>query len=212
MGDLQMLPLHTKVTWSGRGDMVPIQHRGSGPEAPKRRLTSCTVSPSGGRGLAWRLGAVRWLSVADGVPMTTTAHPSAVGAMPREALEAPLRRLVAAGDLDGIMRLYAADAVVSLPRGREAAGSTAIRAAFAAALAAGVAGPDGSAVSSRAVVTGDLAMTTSTTRRRHGAHPGGPPHRRRPVGVGARRLAAARGRGVPPRTVGATWPWRSFAL
>jgi len=33
MGDLQMLPLHTKVTWSGRDDMVPIEHRGSGREA-----------------------------------------------------------------------------------------------------------------------------------------------------------------------------------
>ena len=61
------------------------------------------------------------------------------------------------------MGLYAADAVVSLPRGREAAGSAAIREALAAAMAAGVLGGDGAAVSSRAVISGDLAMTTSTT-------------------------------------------------
>ncbi|MGO4361373.1 YybH family protein [Terrabacter sp. RAF57] len=98
--------------------------------------------------------------------MTTTAHPSGVGASAPEALESCFAACVAAGDLDGIVELYAADAVVSLPRGREAAGSTAIRSAFAAALAAGVLGPVGEpaqAVSARAVVTGGLAMTTSTT-------------------------------------------------
>ncbi|WP_256794419.1 hypothetical protein [Terrabacter sp. Ter38] len=97
--------------------------------------------------------------------MTTTAHPSAVGASAPEALESRFAACVASGDLDGIVGLYAADAVVSLPRGREAAGSTAIRTAFAAALAAGVLGPVGGpapAVSARAVVTGGLAMTTST--------------------------------------------------
>lgn len=95
--------------------------------------------------------------------MTTTAHPTRPGAETPEALESRLAACVAAGDLDGLVGLYAADAVVSLPRGREAAGSAAIREAFAAALAAGVLGGDEVAVSSRAVVTGDLAMTTSTT-------------------------------------------------
>ncbi len=66
---------------------------------------------------------------------------------------------VAAGDLDGIVQLYAADAVVSLRDGREAAGHQRIREAFAAALAAGCdlalepAGP--------AMVTGTIACTTS---------------------------------------------------
>ena len=98
--------------------------------------------------------------------MTTTAHLSAPGASAPEALEARFAAFVAAGDLDGIVGLYAADAVVSLPRGREAAGSSAIRSAFAAALAAGVLGPVGgpmSGAAARAVVTGGLAMTTSTT-------------------------------------------------
>ena len=108
--------------------------------------------------------------------MTTTPHPTAVGASTPEALEPRLAALVAAADLDGIVGLYAADAVVSLPRGREAAGSAAIREAFAAALAAGVlvttrTVPDdvlgelaagGGPVASRAIVTGELAMTTST--------------------------------------------------
>ncbi len=44
---------------------------------------------------------------------------------------------VAARDVVGIVRLYAADAVVSLRDGREAVGSTAIGAAFAAALERG---------------------------------------------------------------------------
>ncbi|GAA2486791.1 YybH family protein [Terrabacter carboxydivorans] len=95
--------------------------------------------------------------------MTTRTHPTGPGAEAPEALESRLAACVAAGDVDGLVGLYAADAVVSLPRGREAAGSAAIREAFAAALAAGVLGGDEAAVSSRAVVTGDLAMTTSTT-------------------------------------------------
>jgi ketosteroid isomerase-like protein len=107
------------------------------------------------------------LSVGGGTvwPMTTTEQPTTVGASAPEELEPRLAALVAAGDLDGIVGLYAADAVVSLPRGREAAGSTAIRSAFAAALAAGALGPVGAAstVTARAVVSGDLAMTTSTT-------------------------------------------------
>ena len=95
--------------------------------------------------------------------MTTTARPTAVGADAPEALESRFAAYVAAGDIDAVVGLYAADAVVSLPRGREAAGSVAIREALAAAMAAGVLGGDGSAVSSRAVISGDLAMTTSTT-------------------------------------------------
>lgn len=95
--------------------------------------------------------------------MTRTAHPTGPGASTPEALESALAACVASGDLDGLMGLYAVDAVVSLPRGREAAGPTAIRAAFAAALAAGVLGGDETAVSSRAVISRDLAMTTSTT-------------------------------------------------
>ncbi|GAA2747282.1 hypothetical protein GCM10009868_36100 [Terrabacter aerolatus] len=95
--------------------------------------------------------------------MTTTAHPTGPGADAPEALEPALAACVAAGDLDALVGLYAADAVVSLPRGREAAGSDAIRAAFAAALAAGALGDEDTAVGSRAVVSGDLAMTTSTT-------------------------------------------------
>lgn len=80
-----------------------------------------------------------------------------------EALEVRFAELVAAGDLDGLVGLYAVDAVVSLPHGREAAGHAAIRAALAAALAAGALGPAGRAVTTRAIVTGDLALTTSTT-------------------------------------------------
>jgi hypothetical protein len=51
---------------------------------------------------------------------------------------------------------------VSLPLGREAAGPAAIRSAYAAASAAGALGAFGPAVATRAVVTGDLAMTTSS--------------------------------------------------
>ncbi|MGO4596884.1 nuclear transport factor 2 family protein [Terrabacter sp. 2RAF25] len=93
--------------------------------------------------------------------MTTTPQP-AVGAGTPEALEARFVELATAGDLDGIVGLYAADAVVSLPHGREAAGPAAIRAAFAAAIAARALGPFDVAVVSRAIVTGDLAMTTSS--------------------------------------------------
>ena len=88
--------------------------------------------------------------------MTTTA----AGVPAPELLEARFAACVAAGDLDGMLRLYAADAVVSLPRGREAAGHAAIRAAFTDALAAGArwAEPD----SIRVIETGALAMTSST--------------------------------------------------
>ncbi|TQM64791.1 YybH family protein [Humibacillus xanthopallidus] len=88
--------------------------------------------------------------------MTTTA-----GAATPAELEARFCLLAAAGDLDGLTRLYAADAVVSLPRGREAAGHAAIRTAFAEALARGVrwAEPD----SIRVIDSGTLAMTSSTS-------------------------------------------------
>jgi ketosteroid isomerase-like protein len=86
------------------------------------------------------------------------------GAAAPEQLESRLAVLVRAGDADGIAMLHAADAVVSLPGGREAAGRAAIRAAYAAALVGGAAcalvGPGGA--TTRALVSGDLAMTTST--------------------------------------------------
>jgi ketosteroid isomerase-like protein len=67
---------------------------------------------------------------------------------------------VAAGDLDAVVELYAADAVVTLPRCREAAGHVAIRAAFEAALHRGL---DLGVVSvGRPIVTGSLACTTTT--------------------------------------------------
>ncbi|MEO7000021.1 MAG: nuclear transport factor 2 family protein [Terracoccus sp.] len=68
----------------------------------------------------------------------------------------------AVGDLDGIVGLYSADAVVTLPLGREAAGPAAIRAAFAGALAVGALLTGGGVASSRIVVAGDLAMTSAT--------------------------------------------------
>ncbi|HET8987400.1 MAG TPA: nuclear transport factor 2 family protein [Humibacillus sp.] len=76
-------------------------------------------------------------------------------------LEARFCVLAAAGDVDALTTLYAADAVVSLPRGREAAGHAAIRAAFADAIASGArwAEPD----SIRVIETGSLAMTSSTS-------------------------------------------------
>lgn len=88
--------------------------------------------------------------------MTTTA-----GAATPAELETRFCVLAAAGDLDALTSLYAADAVVSLPRGREAAGHAAIRAAFAEALACGArwAEPD----SIRVIESGALAMTTSTS-------------------------------------------------
>lgn len=52
-----------------------------------------------------------------------------------EELIARFAECVAVGDVDGLTRLYAADAVVSLRDGREAAGSSQIREVFVAALA-----------------------------------------------------------------------------
>jgi ketosteroid isomerase-like protein len=84
-----------------------------------------------------------------------------VGLVGPDELGVRFAECVAEGDLDGILGLYAADAVVSLGDGREAAGPVRIRAAYAAAFASGMdlavepAGP--------AVVTGTLACTTSRT-------------------------------------------------
>ena len=79
-----------------------------------------------------------------------------------ETLCARFTAFAAARDLDGIVGLYADDAVVTLPLGREAAGPRAIRAAFAGALAAGAPIPGAAVTSSRIVVAGDLAMTSAT--------------------------------------------------
>ncbi|MDV3221932.1 hypothetical protein [Intrasporangium sp.] len=93
--------------------------------------------------------------------------PSRGAKSPRELL-ATFVAGVAAGDVAGIAGSYAADAVVSLPRGREAAGLPAIRLAYAAALAAGVAlGVDESMVDSavaraRVIETGPLSMVSFT--------------------------------------------------
>jgi ketosteroid isomerase-like protein len=88
--------------------------------------------------------------------MTTTA-----GAATPAELETRFCALAAAGDLEGLTRLYAADAVVSLPRGREAAGHDAIRTAFAEALTRGARWPEPDSV--RVIDSGALAMTTSTS-------------------------------------------------
>ena len=90
---------------------------------------------------------------------------------PRELLSAFVGR-VAAGDVAGIAGAYAADAVVSLPRGREAAGSQAIEGAYAAALAGGallaVGRADDAAAlallveSARVIETGPLSMVSFT--------------------------------------------------
>ena len=145
-----MLPLHTKVTWNGRGDMISIQHPISGSETGSAELirVDCRGRPSG-----------RLSVVAATVCGMTTTQPLTVGAGSPEDLEPAFAAAVQAGDLDGIVGLYAADAVVSLPRGREAAGHAAIREAFAAALAAGALEVGAARV--RAVVNGDLAMTTA---------------------------------------------------
>jgi ketosteroid isomerase-like protein len=88
--------------------------------------------------------------------MTTTA-----GAATPAELETRFCVLAAAGDLDGLTTLYAADAVVSLPRGREAAGHAAIRAAFAEALASGARWAEPTSI--RVIESGSLALTTSTS-------------------------------------------------
>jgi ketosteroid isomerase-like protein len=102
-----------------------------------------------------------------GEVMTTTRLDTAAALAPAAragvadpaALEARFSHFVRAGDLDGLVGLYAADAVVSLPHGREAAGHDAIRAAYAAALGAGATW--GEPTSVRVIDTGELALTSS---------------------------------------------------
>lgn len=98
--------------------------------------------------------------------ITTSGTATDRGASPAASPEALLVHFaarVAAGDVDGIVGLYARDAVVSLPQGREAAGHDAIRAAFATALAAGA---DLDAVQAcPPIVIGSLACTSATTPR-----------------------------------------------
>lgn len=77
-----------------------------------------------------------------------------------ELLGRRFAELIGDGDLDGLVGLYAADAVVGLPDGREAAGSEAIRAAFAAALGRGV--DLGIESVGCPIVTESLACTYST--------------------------------------------------
>jgi ketosteroid isomerase-like protein len=77
-----------------------------------------------------------------------------------EALGHRFAECAARGDVEGIVALFAADAVVSLPAGREAAGPEAIRTAFAAALQTGVDLRVDSV--GRPIVTGSLACTCST--------------------------------------------------
>lgn len=95
------------------------------------------------------------------LPATAAAPSPATGAGVADpaALEARFSLLASAGDLDGLIGLYAADAVVSLPLGREAAGHGAIRAAYAAALAAGATWSRPTSV--RVIDTGALALTSS---------------------------------------------------
>jgi ketosteroid isomerase-like protein len=98
-------------------------------------------------------------------PGATPAEPSAEGAGGPFAggpasLGHRFSAAVASGDLEAIVALYAADAVVTLPHGREAAGTEAIRAAFGAALEGGA---DLHVESvGRPIVSGSLACTTTT--------------------------------------------------
>ncbi|HEY9497073.1 MAG TPA: nuclear transport factor 2 family protein [Intrasporangium sp.] len=82
---------------------------------------------------------------------------------PRDLLAAYVER-VAAGDVAGIVGSYAADAVVTLPSGREAAGPEAIGVAFGAVVGSGVALPvDDSVVdAARVIETGSLSMVSFT--------------------------------------------------
>ena len=82
---------------------------------------------------------------------------------PRDLLAAYVER-VAAGDVAGIVGSYAADAVVTLPSGREAAGPEAIGVAFRAVVGSGVALPvDDSVVdAARVIETGSLSMVSFT--------------------------------------------------
>ena len=82
---------------------------------------------------------------------------------PRDLLAAYVEG-VAAGDVVGIVASYAADAVVTLPGGREAAGPEAIGVAFGAAVAAGAAPPvdDSVVAGARVIETGSLSMVSFT--------------------------------------------------
>jgi ketosteroid isomerase-like protein len=84
------------------------------------------------------------------------------GAAAPQVLAAQFMGLLAAQDIDGIMGLYADDAVVSLADGREAAGRAAIRRAFERAFAGALDLGAGAATQSRVVVAGALAMTSFT--------------------------------------------------
>jgi ketosteroid isomerase-like protein len=104
--------------------------------------------------------------------MTSTTHRTGYGAPTPEQLCERFTGCVERADLDGLVALYAKDAVVSLPEGREAAGHAAIRAAFAAAFEAGLelgcgtGGdlPDGElgVGPAKVVLAGTLAMTSTT--------------------------------------------------
>lgn len=76
-----------------------------------------------------------------------------------QALGHRFAHAVITGDVEAIVALYAADAVVSLPAGREAAGADAIRQAFSSALARGVELRVESV--GRPIVSGSLACTTT---------------------------------------------------
>jgi hypothetical protein len=80
------------------------------------------------------------------------------------ALLTRLAECVAVGDVAGVLGLYAADSVVTLRDGREAAGLGAIEAAYAGALAsgAGLGLSDEAVAGARVIETGSLAMTSFT--------------------------------------------------
>lgn len=105
---------------------------------------------------------VRLMTTNQPTTIRPTNQPSSGAPEAPETLCRKFAAFVGAGDLEGVLSLYAADAVVSLPLGREAAGPVAIRAAFVAALTARAPLTGGGVESSRAVVVGDLAMTSTT--------------------------------------------------
>ena len=105
-------------------------------------------------------GAGALAALPDRLPTADlTGRGALTGAVDPEALGHRFARAVVTGDVEAIVALYAADAVVSLPAGREAAGTEAVRQAFAAALARGL---DLRVESvGRPIVTGSLACTTT---------------------------------------------------
>ncbi|MDN5789673.1 MAG: nuclear transport factor 2 family protein [Micrococcales bacterium] len=93
--------------------------------------------------------------------MTVIETASLPGAPTPEHLVRQFADRLAVGDIDGLVALYAPDAVVALGEGREAAGTVAIQVAFRAALAAGI---DLSVASvTTPIIAGGLACTTSIT-------------------------------------------------